>query len=219
MKTIGMYEFAVNEPDDMESTGCGPCIGVAFVAPGGGALMHSNDPRMVTGEDFLASVDSSIPTAEREGISPVVFGGAPDEDQATTYETEAAHRWLCDELIALGFRKPTLFPCPTLDSSQDVFVSSSDKKVIISTRVGGFRVAPFVVDLRAKNDNEQKRRYEEPGVRSGGTPDVTASQYGRSRQQGADWSLVWALEYRIGSYHPLAGDFDRAEQILAKHGF
>jgi hypothetical protein len=37
--------------------------------------------------------------------------------------------------------------------------------------------------------------------------------------KGADWSLARALEDRIGSYQPLAGDFDRAEQILAKHGF
>lgn len=75
-----MYEFAVNEPDDIESTGFGPCIGVAFVATGGGALMHSSDPRIVIGDDFLADIDSSISVAERAQILPVVFGGAPDED-------------------------------------------------------------------------------------------------------------------------------------------
>ncbi|MFJ1470186.1 hypothetical protein [Massilia orientalis] len=145
MKTIRMYEFAVNEPDDIESSGFGPCIGVAFVTSGGGALMHSNDPRMVTGDDFLAGIESLISVAERAQISPVVFGGAPDEDQATTDETEAARRWLCNKLVALGFKNPTLHSCPTVDSSQDVLVSSSDRRVSIFTRVGGFRVAPVVI--------------------------------------------------------------------------
>jgi hypothetical protein len=100
---------------------------------------------MATGDDFLADIKSSIPAAERAQISPVVFGGAPDEDQSTTDETEAARGWICNELIALGFRNPTLHPCPTLDSSQDVLVSSSNRSVTIFTCIGGFRAAPVVV--------------------------------------------------------------------------
>ena len=37
--------------------------------------------------------------------------------------------------------------------------------------------------------------------------------------RGTDWSLARTLEGRIGSYQPVAGDFDRANQLLNKHGF
>ncbi len=35
--------------------------------------------------------------------------------------------------------------------------------------------------------------------------------------KGADWSLARALEDRIGSYQPIEGDFESAEQLLHKH--
>jgi len=38
-------------------------------------------------------------------------------------------------------------------------------------------------------------------------------------KKGTDWSLARELKDRIGSYQSLAGDFDRAEQLLGKHGF
>jgi hypothetical protein len=38
-------------------------------------------------------------------------------------------------------------------------------------------------------------------------------------KKGTDWSLARELEDRIGSYQPLAGDFDRAEQLLGKYGY
>lgn len=34
--------------------------------------------------------------------------------------------------------------------------------------------------------------------------------------RGNDWSLARALEDRIGSYQPSAGDFDKARELLAK---
>jgi hypothetical protein len=37
--------------------------------------------------------------------------------------------------------------------------------------------------------------------------------------KGDDWILGRALEDRIGAYQPSAGDFDRAEALLKKHGF
>lgn len=40
-----------------------------------------------------------------------------------------------------------------------------------------------------------------------------------SGNRGADWTLVRALEDRIGAYQPAAGDFDTAEALLKKHGF
>jgi hypothetical protein len=40
MKTVKMSDFEVAEPDDLESDGFGPCIGVAFVTKAGGTLMH-----------------------------------------------------------------------------------------------------------------------------------------------------------------------------------
>jgi hypothetical protein len=138
MKTIDMYEFAVIEPDDLESDGFGPCIGVAFVTSGGGTLMHSNDPMMVPGDEFLASLESLIPVAERAQISPVVFGGAPDEEsQDVTDGTEAARKWMCEKLVALGFQIPSLYPCPTFDSYQDVVVSHANRSVTVTTWVGG----------------------------------------------------------------------------------
>ncbi|MVW64228.1 hypothetical protein GPY61_30310 [Massilia sp. NEAU-DD11] len=140
MKTINMYEFAVADPDDLESDGFGPCIGVAFVTASGGTLMHSNDPMMLPGDEFLADLESSIPVAERAQISPVVFGGAPDEEfQDVTDGTEAARKWICDKLIALGFQIPSLHPCPTFDSYQDVVVSRAKRSVTVTTCVGGSR--------------------------------------------------------------------------------
>jgi len=38
-------------------------------------------------------------------------------------------------------------------------------------------------------------------------------------KKGTDWSLARELEDRIGSYQPLAGDFDRAEQLLGKYRY
>ncbi len=37
--------------------------------------------------------------------------------------------------------------------------------------------------------------------------------------RGTDLSLARSLEDRIGSYQPVSGDFDRAEQLLKKHGY
>ncbi len=39
------------------------------------------------------------------------------------------------------------------------------------------------------------------------------------RGNKGDWTLARALEDRIGAYQPSAGDFDRAEELLKKHGF
>lgn len=36
---------------------------------------------------------------------------------------------------------------------------------------------------------------------------------------GTDWSLARALEDRIGSYQPVTGDFERAEELLKTHGY
>lgn len=35
---------------------------------------------------------------------------------------------------------------------------------------------------------------------------------------GSDKTLARALEDRIGSYQPKAGDFDKASELLSKHG-
>jgi hypothetical protein len=147
MKTIEMYEFVVNETGDMESTGFGPCIGVAFVAAGGGALMHSNDPRMVAGEEFLEAIESAVPIADRALISPVVFGGAPDEDVTISQETNASRQWICDKLVSLGFKAPKLHSCPTENSSQDVVVTPSDKRVTIYPLIDGRSVDPIVIEF------------------------------------------------------------------------
>ena len=37
--------------------------------------------------------------------------------------------------------------------------------------------------------------------------------------KGDDWSNARTLEDRIGAYQPASGDFERAETLLAKHGF
>lgn len=37
--------------------------------------------------------------------------------------------------------------------------------------------------------------------------------------KGNDWSHARALEDRIGAYQPATGDFDRATELLEKHGF
>lgn len=36
--------------------------------------------------------------------------------------------------------------------------------------------------------------------------------------RGADWSLARALEDRIGAHQPSTGDFERAEDLLQRHG-
>jgi hypothetical protein len=92
---------------------------------------------MVTGDEFLRDIASSIPITDRAHISPVVFGGAPDEDTTVTEETEAARAWVCTELLALGFTHPALHECPTLDSSQDVTVSWKNREVTIVPRIHG----------------------------------------------------------------------------------
>jgi hypothetical protein len=38
-------------------------------------------------------------------------------------------------------------------------------------------------------------------------------------EKGTDWTLARSLEDRIGAYQPVAGDFERAEQLLKKYRF
>lgn len=132
-----MYEYSVNEPEDLVSVGFGPCIGVAFISTAGGAVMHSNDPRITTGDEFLTEIESSITDVERAQITPVVFGGALDEDPMVSEETKAARTWICGKLTELGFNTPVTHWCKTPHESHDVKISSKDRSVTIVSRVPG----------------------------------------------------------------------------------
>lgn len=125
----------VNHEDDIISNGYGPCIGVAVIWNKQGSLIHSNDPRMLCGDDFFEDLKAEIPEADRSGISPIIFGGQVDKkDRITSKETNAAKQWVRDQLADLGFKQPREAWCPEgTNQSQNVHVQSEYNVVTIIT--------------------------------------------------------------------------------------
>jgi hypothetical protein len=135
MKQVSISEYVVNEPDEIESIGFGPCIGVAMIWNETATVMHCNDPRMDTGPKFFAEIAEGIPSAERCKITPVVFGGSLDQDEQTVAdETLSARDWVVSALIQLGFKAVEKHWCPDVEgASQDLLVCVKEGQVRITT--------------------------------------------------------------------------------------
>lgn len=135
MRQVFFSDYAVNEPEDVESTGYGPCIGVAMIWNEKATVMHCNDPRMNTGPRFFADIANEIPSSERCKITPVVFGGSLDQDDpAVANETLSARQWVVSELNRMGFIATEEYWCPDVEgASQDLIVLSSAGQVTITT--------------------------------------------------------------------------------------
>jgi hypothetical protein len=66
-------------PEDLETHGLGPCIGVAIIYKQRGFLLHSPHvivERISVVDPFLASLKTRIPERERRRIRPLLAGGS-----------------------------------------------------------------------------------------------------------------------------------------------
>jgi hypothetical protein len=115
---VEMHEFGIAEaPEQMETTGLGPCIGVAIIHAQYGFVLHSPDLIMeyssVT-EPFFAALDARIPKSCRSGIVPVIAGGCLDtyigtaQDQEAHESTLASRAEVLKKLAEAGFSKPNV---------------------------------------------------------------------------------------------------------------
>lgn len=112
---IDQQEFGTaTAPAEMETTGLGPCIGVAIVYRQRGFILHAAHviiEREHLTDPFFRLLDTHIPPAERSTIAPVVAGGClesygTDEDEELQEDTRECRRHIVERLAGAGFAEP-----------------------------------------------------------------------------------------------------------------
>ena len=137
---VEMNEFGMEEsPDIIETTGLGPCIGVAIAYDKYGFILHSPDVIMeqesVT-DPFFALLDNKIPSSYRQLIIPVIAGGCVDtyggsaaEDREIQERILAARKGILRRLTEFGFYK-TNYRWANPGESQSLCVDWEEHKII-----------------------------------------------------------------------------------------
>jgi hypothetical protein len=114
---VEMHEYRIaTAPEPLETTGLGPCIGVAIIYANFGFALHSPDiiyERESVTDPFFMSLDAQIPNASRQDITPIIAGGShvhtgTSRDQEVHKSTLASRAEILERLSGAGFAQPNV---------------------------------------------------------------------------------------------------------------
>ncbi|MEX3689308.1 hypothetical protein AB3X91_39800 [Paraburkholderia sp. BR14263] len=108
---VGQEHYVVDHSDEVvETSGLGPCIGVAIIYQSQVSLIHTAGADEVpTFGDFCEAVDQVIPQEERSSINPIVAGG---DDSELPEDAVRKREYVLAELQDMGFGLPQVIWCP-----------------------------------------------------------------------------------------------------------
>ncbi|WP_199031392.1 hypothetical protein [Ralstonia sp. ASV6] len=108
----------------VETSGLGPCIGVAVVFGNRVSMIHQSNPYVSDGlKEFCEALDGLIPAAARASVHPIVAGGQLGEFQV---EILRDRRYVLSKLNELGFGDPQVKWCPD-DATHGIVVNTSTR--------------------------------------------------------------------------------------------
>lgn len=118
----------------VETSGLGPCIGVAIVFNGRVSVTHQHSAHSnLEYFRFCEEVAQHIPVSARASISPIVAGGqiCRDDPEDDPDEIMKAREHVESTLSALGFDTLQICWCPDDAQSQTIVINTEKKKAAV----------------------------------------------------------------------------------------
>jgi hypothetical protein len=128
---VEQEDYVVDDIDAaVETSGLGPCIGVAIIYKNRVSLIHTaGADEASTFGSFCDEVDRVIRPADRSSIQPIVAGGE-DGDFPVDAERKRAH--VIAKLQGMGFGGPQIMWCPP-DHVQTIIVDCARKTATVES--------------------------------------------------------------------------------------
>ena len=128
---VEQEDCVVNDIDaEVETSGLGPCIGVAIIYKNRVSLIHTaGADEASTFDGFCDEVDQVIRREDRSSIQPIVAGGEYD-DFPVDAERKRAH--VIAKLQGMGFGSPQIVWCPP-DHVQTITVDCTRKTATVES--------------------------------------------------------------------------------------
>ncbi|MFM0549804.1 hypothetical protein P0D69_02375 [Paraburkholderia sediminicola] len=114
----------------VETSGLGPCIGVAIVFNGHVSITHQHGAHANAGyDDFCKEINELVPAAARTSICPIVAGGQLGEDDPN--EIMKDRNYVLSTISRLGFGSPQTLWCPDDAESQTILINTVTKTALV----------------------------------------------------------------------------------------
>lgn len=114
----------------VETSGLGPCIGVAIVFNGRVSITHQHGAHANVGyDDFCKKINKLVPAEARTLICPIVAGGQLGDDDPDEIIKDRNH--VLSTISALGFGSPQVSWCPNDAQSQTILINTLTKTALV----------------------------------------------------------------------------------------